>query len=101
MLWSFYSGGDDLFIVGSWDDIIGFAVDLYYALKKYTQGTLKISGGIGLYPSKYPISVMAKQTGELERCSKRNDREKCSCCFWSEIYIPLDRIYRNDHWREI
>ena len=39
-----YSGGDDLFIVGSWDDIIGFAVDLYYALKKYTQGTLKISG---------------------------------------------------------
>lgn len=41
-----YSGGDDLFIVGSWDDIIGFAVDLYYALKKYTQGTLKISGGI-------------------------------------------------------
>ena len=57
-----YSGGDDLFIVGSWDDIIGFAVDLYYALKKYTQGTLKISGGI-------------------RRCSKRNDREKCSCCF--------------------
>ena len=65
-----YSGGDDLFIVGSWDDIIGFAVDLYYALKKYTQGTLKISGGIGLYPSKYPISVMAKQTGELEDAAK-------------------------------
>ena len=59
-----------LFIVGSWDDIIGFAVDLYYALKKYTQGTLKISGGIGLYPSKYPISVMAKQTGELEDAAK-------------------------------
>lgn len=68
-----YSGGDDLFIVGSWDDIIGFAVDLYYALQKYTQGTLKISGGIGIYPSKYPVSVMAKQTGALEEAAKELD----------------------------
>lgn len=65
-----YSGGDDLFIVGSWDDVIGFAVDLYDSLKKYAQGTLTISGGIGLYPSKYPIAVMAKQTGELEDAAK-------------------------------
>lgn len=65
-----YSGGDDLFIVGSWDDIIGFAVDLYYALKKYTQGMLTISGGIGIYSSKYPIAAMARQTGKLEDAAK-------------------------------
>lgn len=76
-----YSGGDDVFIVGSWDDIIGFAVDLYDGLKRYTQGTLTISAGIGLYPEKYPISVMARETGELEECSKNMDGKNAITLF--------------------
>ncbi|MDD4570260.1 MAG: type III-A CRISPR-associated protein Cas10/Csm1 [Tepidanaerobacteraceae bacterium] len=54
-----YSGGDDVFIVGSWDDIIGFAIDLHNSLKEYSQNTLSISAGIGIYHSTYPISAMA------------------------------------------
>jgi len=65
-----YSGGDDVFIIGAWDDIIGFAVDLHNALEKYSEGTLSISAGIGLYPEKYPVAGMARQTGELEERSK-------------------------------
>nr|WP_300307666.1 type III-A CRISPR-associated protein Cas10/Csm1 [uncultured Anaerostipes sp.] len=87
-----YSGGDDLFVVGSWDDIIGFAVDLYYSLKKYSQGTLTISGGIGIYPPKFPISVMAKQTGALEDAAKEVDGKNAITLFderysfhWSEL----------------
>lgn len=66
-----YSGGDDLFVVGGWDDIIGFAVDLHRALKKFSLGTLTISAGIGIFPEKYPIYSMAEQTGELEDVSKK------------------------------
>ncbi|NLH00777.1 MAG: type III-A CRISPR-associated protein Cas10/Csm1, partial [Clostridiales bacterium] len=65
-----YSGGDDVFIVGEWSDIVGFAVDLNESLKKYSQGTLTMSAGIGIYPEKYPVSAMARQTGELEDISK-------------------------------
>ena len=65
-----YSGGDDIFIIGSWDDIVGFAIDLYKSLKKYSQDTLTISAGIGLYHSNFPISVMAQQVAQLEECSK-------------------------------
>lgn len=65
-----YTGGDDLFVVGAWDDIIGFSVDLHDELKSYTQDTLQISGGIGLYPPKYPISSIARETGALEEHSK-------------------------------
>lgn len=65
-----YAGGDDLFIVGGWDDVIGFAVDLKNALKRYTQGTLTISAGIGIFSEKYPISAMANETGDLESISK-------------------------------
>lgn len=67
-----YSGGDDLFIVGSWDEVIGFAVDLYDTLSEFTQKKLTISAGIGIYPGKYPIHNMAAQTGELEDCAKRH-----------------------------
>ena len=68
-----YSGGDDVFIVGAWDEIIGFAVDLNDALKEYSQNKLTISAGIGIYPEKYPVSAMARQTGELEEMSKSQD----------------------------
>lgn len=65
-----YSGGDDVFVVGAWNDIIGFAVDLHKSLKKFSQGTLSLSAGIGMYPSKYPIAAMAREVGELEECAK-------------------------------
>ena len=82
-----YSGGDDVFVVGAWNDIVGFAVDLNNSLKKYAQGTLTISAGIGIFPAKYPISAMAEQTGLLEDCSKRyslNDRDKNAVTLFDE-----------------
>lgn len=65
-----YSGGDDVFLMGSWDDVLGAAIDLYHNLEKYTQNTLHISAGYGIYPFKYPVSNMAEETGELEELSK-------------------------------
>ena len=65
-----YAGGDDLFIVGAWRDIIEFAVDLHRSLEAFSCGTLKISAGIGLFDEKYPISYIASQTGGLEDVSK-------------------------------
>lgn len=65
-----YSGGDDIFVIGAWDDVVGFAADLYKNFKEFTQGKLTISAGIGIYPVKYPVSAMAKETGKLEDKSK-------------------------------
>lgn len=68
-----YAGGDDLFIVGAWKDIIEFAVDLYRSLEAFSIGTLKISAGIGMFYEKYPISYIASQSGDLETASKELD----------------------------
>lgn len=65
-----YSGGDDLFIVGAWDDVIELSVDIKNALERYTENTLTISGGIGLYTPSYPISVIADEVAEMEEMSK-------------------------------
>ncbi len=67
-----YSGGDDVFLVGSWNEVVDAFVDLEKALERFTQKTLTISGGIGLYDSGYPINIMARETAELEDASKEN-----------------------------
>jgi len=66
-----YAGGDDLFVVGAWDEVIGFAIDLRNEFAKFTQNTLTLSAGIGMYDHKFPVSAMAKLTGELEENSKK------------------------------
>lgn len=65
-----YSGGDDVFVVGAWDDVISFAVDLTDKFREFTEGTLTISAGIGIYDSSFPISIAAQEVDKLESMSK-------------------------------
>ncbi len=65
-----YSGGDDLFIVGAWNDVIELSVDIRRCFKKYSQGTLTLSGGIGIYQPGYPVSASANEVAGLEDESK-------------------------------
>ena len=65
-----YSGGDDLFWLGAWNDVIEAALDLQQSFSVFTRGTLTLSGAIGLYRHNYPINVMAARTEDLVDCSK-------------------------------
>ncbi len=65
-----YSGGDDLFIVGAWKDVIELALDIRHKLKEYSIDTLTISAGIGIYSAGYPIRVSAGEVAGLEEQSK-------------------------------
>ncbi|RRD93726.1 type III-A CRISPR-associated protein Cas10/Csm1 [Clostridiales bacterium COT073_COT-073] len=65
-----YSGGDDVFLVGAWNDVVEAAVDLRNEFQKFSQGRLTISGGIGLYSPTFPINVMAEEVADLEENSK-------------------------------
>lgn len=70
-----YSGGDDVFVVGEWQDMLKFSIELRQHFINYTQGKLTLSTGIGLYPAKTPISIMAIQTGKLEEAAKDNGKD--------------------------
>lgn len=65
-----YSGGDDIFLVGAWNDVIDSFIDIRNALEKFTEGTLSISGGLGIYDASFPINRMALEAAELEDYSK-------------------------------
>lgn len=90
-----YSGGDDIFVVGAWDDIIGFSLDLVKSLEKFTLNSLTISAGLGIFEEKFPIKSMAEITGELEEYAKANkyevdgeEKTKNSVCLFNK-----DNIY--------
>lgn len=66
-----YSGGDDLFIVGVWNEVLELAIDIRRSFARFSQNTLTIGAGIGIYEPKYPISVIAQEVAELEDGSKK------------------------------
>ena len=85
-----YAGGDDVFLIGAWNEIIEAAVDINNELKKFTQNTLHISAGIGIFPEKFPVRALAEQTGDLEDAAKQfppeatPDNRKNSVALFSE-----------------
>lgn len=85
-----YSGGDDIFLVGAWNEVIEAFTELHESFQRYAQGTLSISGGVGLYSSGYPINVMAKEVECLEEEAKNSPGknavtlfEKYGCFSWN------------------
>ena len=78
-----YSGGDDVFLAGAWNEVISAFCDIRKELERFSLGSLTISGGISVYDSSYPINVMANETQMLEDLSKKIDN-KNAITLWNE-----------------
>lgn len=71
LLYSVYSGGDDLFLLGPWDVLLDFALDLERLYRLYTRHpALTLSGGFLLFPPKTPVPQMAEALREAEKQAK-------------------------------
>lgn len=73
-----YSGGDDLFAVGSWIKIIEFARKVREEFRKYTceNPNFSISGGIVFVKDHFPIASSAEMAGKQEEKAKEADENK-------------------------
>ncbi|MDR3129370.1 MAG: type III-A CRISPR-associated protein Cas10/Csm1 [Tannerellaceae bacterium] len=69
-----YSGGDDLFIVGAWDITIQIAKKIRKEFKEFTcfNPAFTISGGIAIFPAKFPIMRGASESANEENRSKKH-----------------------------
>lgn len=69
-----YAGGDDLFIVGAWDEITELSFDIYRCFKAYTckNDDIGISGGLTLHQPDFPLYQIARLSGEAEHEAKMN-----------------------------
>lgn len=79
-----YSGGDDLFLIGAWDEIIEISMSLDELLKQYTNGKITISAGIALFNPKYPISRIAELVGEMESKAKKQKNKNSITIFQND-----------------
>lgn len=77
-LYVIYAGGDDLFVVGSWDLMPELAKRIREQFKAYTghNSALHISAGITLEGRKFPLYRAADQAGRAEDEAKRYSRNK-------------------------
>ena len=66
-----YSGGDDVFLVGAWNDVIAAALRIEAAFRTICGGALTISAGISLHDDHFPIRQAAAQSAALEDCAKK------------------------------
>lgn len=72
-IYAIYSGGDDLFVVGSWDKIPEIGKEIYEDFRAFTctNPNITISAGITIAPSeKYPLYQAADLAGEALDKSK-------------------------------
>ena len=77
LLYSVYSGGDDLFLLGPWDVLLDFALDLERLYRLFTRHPrLTLSGGFLLAHPSLPVPELARLLGEAERRAKAEGRGK-------------------------
>ncbi len=69
-----YAGGDDLFVVGYWADIIEMAERIYSDFRRYSCNNplITLSGGMAMVDSKYPIYRAAEEAAAEEEYAKRH-----------------------------
>ncbi|MEY3826129.1 MAG: hypothetical protein RLZZ148_943, partial [Cyanobacteriota bacterium] len=72
-----YAGGDDLFICGSWNELVDFSFEIYNSFRSYTgyNPDITLSGGICLGDIKFPSYQAAFKSGEAEEKGKGNGKD--------------------------
>ncbi|HWQ35309.1 MAG TPA: type III-A CRISPR-associated protein Cas10/Csm1 [Blastocatellia bacterium] len=72
-----YAGGDDLFLIGAWDDVLATAAAIQQEFSAFCgqHQELHLSGAITLCKAKYPTGLAAQETGEkLDAVAKAEDK---------------------------
>lgn len=77
LIYSVYAGGDDLFLLGPWDVLLEFALDLEALYRQFTQHPqLTLSGGFVLVSPSLPIPLLAEAVQEAEKQAKIDGRNR-------------------------
>lgn len=73
-----YSGGDDLFIIGPWSEMLPLALRIRDDYRRFTceNPDMTISAGLIVCKPKFPIPAMARLSGEAEDRSKAQGRNR-------------------------
>jgi CRISPR-associated protein Csm1 len=81
-----YSGGDDVFLVGAWNQVIEFAMLLEKSFRHFTCGALSLSAGIAIRKPKYPFYRLAQEAFAAEHTAKSYPGKNRLCVRFDERF---------------
>ena len=86
-----YAGGDDLFVSGTWNEVVEFSLDVYQCFRAYTgkNPDITLSGGISIDDVKFPLYQAADESGQAEDSAKGNGRDSLGL---------FEQVFKWDEW---
>jgi CRISPR-associated protein Csm1 len=80
-----YSGGEDLFVIGAWDEVAEFAVDVHHSFQRFTGNPeITLSGGLVIQDPHFPLYHMAEEAGRAEGQAKGEGRNRLMLAFFPQ-----------------
>ncbi|MDR7610122.1 MAG: type III-A CRISPR-associated protein Cas10/Csm1 [Armatimonadota bacterium] len=101
-LYLLYSGGDDLFAVGSWDRVLDLGETIRSKFRQYVceNPAVTLSGGAALHHEKFPLYQAAQQAGSYLESAKtweRDSRSKDAFNMWGQV-VEWDHLAWVRRW---
>ena len=108
-IYTVFTGGDDLFLIGAWSEIVAFARDIREEFVTYTNNKLTLSFGIAIAKPSTPLSYLAEYSEELLEKSKEIDDDKDAITLFGEtvkwkryrcVFKKLDRLFKDFEYED-
>jgi len=100
-----FAGGDDLFLLGAWDEVLSLARDIESEFKAFVKSKeLTISFGIAIAKPSTPISYLADYTEHLLEEAKEIDEQKDAISLFREtvkwksyliVFNKLEELFKD------
>ena len=106
-IYTVFAGGDDLFLIGAYNQIVDLSKEISQHLKKYVaeNPNIHISAGIILKKPQVPVYQMAEEAENTLEISKQNKGKNSVTLFdvtvkWEEYFKLLDYCKKIDEFFE-
>ncbi|KWT94954.1 type III-A CRISPR-associated protein Cas10/Csm1 [Candidatus Magnetominusculus xianensis] len=103
-LYTVYSGGDDLLVIGPWDSIVKFSDELNTKFRNFTcnNDNLTLSAGIALVKHNYPVYRAVEMAENLLEISKDSGKDSLTLfehtVKWAEVGNILQESQKLASW---
>ena len=102
LIYAVYAGGDDVFLIGPWDQMPILAQSIATELSRYAGGNpdVHLSGGVAFVHGKYPVYQAAEDAREALEQAKHIDADKNAFSFlgrawkWNEFQQVAEKQQR-------
>ncbi len=99
-MYTIYSGGDDLFLVGPWDEILEIASHIREDFMKFTNNpTLTLSAGVVIGSHNFPISSAAEEAENALKQSKGGGRNSITILGKTLTWDDWGRV--REEWKKL